>query len=164
MIGKAIKESVGGADRVEAEAGAPGVRETGSAPSPTATGLSFRVGLVAVAYTAVIFLLHAIPTGANVDLNRVELASIRPTDLVHLAMFLPWALVGTFIVHRRPEGRLLRAAGWLLLGLAVAVAAEGVQYWLPYRSFNWSDMGFNVAGVLLGAPALLYRPTRRIAA
>jgi len=38
----------------------------------------------------------------------------------------------------------------LPLNGGLAVAAEGVQYFLPYRAFNVNDMISNVIGMMLG--------------
>lgn len=43
---------------------------------------------------------------------------------------------------------------WMVMGIGLAVAAEGLQHWLPLRSFNPMDVIFNVLGVMLGAMAL----------
>ncbi len=38
---------------------------------------------------------------------------------------------------------------YFLPGLAIAFFCEGVQYFLPYRSFNLTDMAANAGGLVL---------------
>jgi glycopeptide antibiotics resistance protein len=38
----------------------------------------------------------------------------------------------------------------MIIGIFCSVAIELVQYYLPYRSFNFYDMLFNVVGLLFG--------------
>jgi len=38
-----------------------------------------------------------------------------------------------------------------IAGVLFAVISEGIQLYLPYRSFNIMDVIFNVSGVVLGA-------------
>ncbi len=44
---------------------------------------------------------------------------------------------------------------WMGLGIVLAAGSEGIQYWLPHRTFNPWDAVFNVLGVLLGAVLIL---------
>lgn len=37
-----------------------------------------------------------------------------------------------------------------MVGLVIALLIEGIQYYLPYRSFNMYDVIFNVVGLLTG--------------
>jgi len=57
-------------------------------------------------------------------------------------MFLPWAFF-------RP---VFKFSGWvwLLLGLMFAMGSEGIQYLLPYRTWNINDLIANSMGVVLG--------------
>jgi len=59
-----------------------------------------------------------------------------------VALFLPWAFFGV----KLNKNLLL----WFCLGILFAAGTEGLQYLLPYRSFNISDMIANMIGVVLG--------------
>ena len=106
-------------------------------------------------YLAGVIIVHAVPTGGQVSLSDVDVSGFRASDLVHVVVFLPWGLLGFGYVFRRPRGVWLRGLAWIFLGGVIGVVAESVQYWIPYRSFNPSDMMFNLAGVLLGSVVLL---------
>jgi VanZ family protein len=72
-------------------------------------------------------------------------------------MFIPWVfLLGSIAGF----GTGVNAGKVILLvaaGIAFAVAHEGIQYLLPYRSFNINDLLANGLGVLIGAPVLFFR-------
>ncbi len=116
-------------------------------------------GIAILIYATGIFLFHVAPTTTvmvgDVDLNRLEAGSYRATHFLHAAVFFPWGLLGAGFVYGRASGRFVRGAVWIALGLLIAVGAEGIQYWLPHRGFSLTDIKFNLAGVALGAPALL---------
>ena len=44
---------------------------------------------------------------------------------------------------------------WMWLGIILAVGAEGLHYWIPYRNFNPMDALFNALGVMIGAVILV---------
>ena len=118
--------------------------------------MSWTFRFVILFYLAGVLFVHATPTGDGVSLSDIDVTGgVRGSDLVHVIVFLPWGLLGLAYVFRRPIGSFGRAVAWVALGCIVAVLAEGAQYWIPYRSFNPSDMMFNLAGVLLGSLILL---------
>ena len=123
-------------------------------------------------YIVILFLLHLIPMGnilKEITLNEIEIGLFRLDYLLHTIVFLPWMFLPYLAKRKkiRPTNKkrelssdpsILKAwplALWLLLGIIFAVAAEGIQYWLPYRGFNPMDMIFNVLGILIGAGLLL---------
>lgn len=137
----------------------------------TATALPIRyertsvrrgVGLLLV-YICGLFLLHVLPFGGmgptRDDLGSLGLDGLRTDYLIHIAMFLLWGFVaaGPALRRRQPQFH------WAVfgLGLTVAAAAEGAQYWLPYRSFNWLDLGLNLTGVVAGYILLIVWRTVR---
>ncbi len=106
-------------------------------------------------YIALIITLHLIPLG-GAALNTTRLGTFRLDYLLHTALFIPWMFL--FYIKpgsgRIPEIRPVRPLpflGWLALGLVLAGAAEGIQYWIYYRGFNPMDGMFNMLGVVLGA-------------
>ena len=126
-----------------------------------------------VIYAIGLFILHIIPTslavfgseGSALALNRVEIFSLRSDHLVHALVFLPWMiLVWLYLNKEKVTGikRFKMALVGLLAGLLLAGIAEGVQYWIPYRTFNPVDVIANMTGVLLGSVVFSwsYKPNR----
>jgi VanZ family protein len=70
--------------------------------------------------------------------------------LVHLACYL---MLGTLAALAQHSIRSSAAAACAMLIFGVAI--EIVQGQLPWRSFEWADIAANIAGVLLGAGAVL---------
>lgn len=109
-----------------------------------------------LAFVLCIIVFHTMPTGSG-SLGSAQVGSMRPNHLVHLIMFLPWGILAMEYFRRWPGGVFGRAVGCALLGLTLAAFAEGIQYLLPYRTFNPADLGMNFLGVLVGmALALLW--------
>jgi len=122
--------------------------------------------LIAI-YTAVIVILHIIPTGPpggnGIGLSSTYFLFIRADYLLHMLLFIPlMILVWLYLNSERITGvaRFNHALLWLVAGIVLASAVEGVQYFLPHRSFNPLDLIFNVAGVITGALVFLWEPKR----
>ena len=102
-------------------------------------------------YIAFILLMAVIPlNGLNSHaLNNVYIVEIRLDHLLHGILFLPWFFI-SIRVYRLPV--------WVAIvaGIGLAVVAEGVQYYLPYRAFNVNDMISNVIGVMLGLGIVVF--------
>lgn len=122
--------------------------------------LNYKI-IIAI-YSTVVFLLHIIPTG-RASLNKIEILSFRADYLLHTAVLLPWMiLVWLHINKEEVTGSLLKQIIlWFIAGLLLATFSEGIQYWLPYRSFNVMDVIFNVSGVALGALIFIWTPNMR---
>jgi glycopeptide antibiotics resistance protein len=118
------------------------------------------VSILVLVYGVGILLLHTVPLPEIEGVVR-DLGAMRTSHLFHLMMFLPWGYLGLCFVYRFPSGRVLRGAAWIALGVVAAVVAEGAQYFVSYRSFNFTDLSFNIGGVLLGAIALVILRPRR---
>jgi VanZ family protein len=82
-------------------------------------------------------------------LNNIYIVEIRLDHLLHGILFLPWFFISI---------RIYRLPVWVAVvaGIGLAVAAEGVQYFLPYRAFNVNDMISNVIGMMLGLGILVF--------
>ena len=93
-------------------------------------------------YIGLIILLSVAYTGNNLELHKIFILYFRADHLIHVALFLPWAFFGV-----RMKNNLLL---WFCWGILFATGTEGLQYLLPYRSFNISDMIANMIGVVLG--------------
>ncbi|HZK08108.1 MAG TPA: VanZ family protein [Bacteroidales bacterium] len=94
-------------------------------------------------YLIAIVVLVAIPVGnENVkSLNSIFLLRLRGDYIVHMLLFVPWCFL--------KPGLDLSKWWWLLAGVAFALAAESLQYFIPYRAFNINDMIANALGVVL---------------
>ena len=105
-------------------------------------------------YAIIVFLLHIIPTGSPVAPNQLYIEDVSADNLKHMMIFIPWmVLVWLYLNKQRLTGnvRFKKAILWLSAGLLLALTSEGVQLFLPHRSFNVMDILSNVSGVVLGA-------------
>jgi VanZ family protein len=96
---------------------------------------------------AAIAVLSVIPEVPASDLPNAD-------KLEHLAAYAVLGGLALLSAESR-RGRALLAVGVVVLGLAL----EGVQALLPWRTASWADGAANLAGVVLGAGAVLL--TRR---
>jgi VanZ family protein len=104
-------------------------------------------------YAAAIFILAVLPiNGKDSHIDHVYLINIRLDYVIHAAIFLPWMLLYRLALKNPFEGKRWKILlTGLLSGLLFAAVTEGVQYIVPYRSFNVNDLIGNVIGVILGA-------------
>ena len=127
-------------------------------------------------YILLVIVLHVIPTGEK-SLDTTVAGPLRADYLLHSLVFLPWMFLagmwkrnttgsavgkqetadsGRFTIA--PFSRLLLASYslrfflvWMGMGIALAIGAEAIQYWLPQRTYNPWDAVFNALGVVIGA-------------
>jgi len=114
-------------------------------------------------YAIIVLALHIIPTGSPVAPDRLYIGELRADYLLHTAIFLPYmVLVWLNLNKQKVSGRvrLQKALLWFTAGVILAVCAEGLQYYLPHRSFNIMDVFANVAGVVLGAAVFVVKGNR----
>ena len=97
-------------------------------------------------YVVFIMLLAIAPLGNSGVLNKTTILSFRADHILHVLQFIPWA----FFCVKINQGNTKYLPLWFLWGIFFAVVSEGVQYLLPYRSFNISDMLANGIGVAAG--------------
>ena len=102
------------------------------------------------AYLMILLVLVLFPfSSVGVEgLNNTYVVKLRLDHLLHVLAFVP--LYPLLVVALNPRG------GWhlllvFILACALAVALEGVQYFVDYRSFNPMDMLANGVGVVVGA-------------
>ncbi|MFN3554353.1 MAG: VanZ family protein [Bacteroidales bacterium] len=102
------------------------------------------------AYLLILLVLVLFPfSSVGVEgLNNTYVVKLRLDHLLHVLAFVP--LYPLLVVALKPRG------GWhllmvFILACALAVALEGVQYFVDYRSFNPMDMLANGVGVVVGA-------------
>lgn len=93
-----------------------------------------------------IVLLVVLPlNGTARSLSDVHVLSFRLDHLLHVALFFPWTWACVWAFGPK------YATFALFVGMMAAISLEGLQYFLPYRSFNINDLLSNAVGVLLGA-------------
>lgn len=113
----------------------------------------FRI-LLAVYIGMILFLCFGkFQAGPEVDLKLWGI----PTDkLVHFSMFFPFPIL-TYLSLRRPDRRrrILALVQIFLIGFLLAVATEWVQYYIPYRSGEWTDLFADSLGLLTSSLILL---------
>ena len=73
-------------------------------------------------------------------------------------MVLVWLNLNKQKVSGR--ARLQKALLWFTAGVILAVFAEGIQFYLPHRSFNIMDVLANVTGVVLGSAVFVVKGNR----
>lgn len=81
-------------------------------------------------------------------LNHIYVLQLRLDHLLHLLAFLPMYPLAVLALKPADKKQKLLL---FLLALLLAVALEGVQYFIAYRSYNPMDMLANGAGVVVGA-------------
>lgn len=95
----------------------------------------------------VVFAVFPFSAAGMQDVTGIYVVNFRLDHLLHLLAFIPLYPLAQWIV--RPSD-LSRMVLLLLVCLLVGMLAEGVQYFLMYRSFNPADLLSNGAGVLVG--------------
>jgi VanZ family protein len=100
-------------------------------------------------YLIFLILMAVLPLNSttNTTLTDVHVIKIRLDHLLHATLFIPWAFL--YLVTFRPV-RWDEKLMLVVYGLLMASAAEGVQYFLTYRSYNINDMIANWMGVVVG--------------
>jgi VanZ family protein len=103
-------------------------------------------------YISTLFLIAVLPLNGSSEfaLNHNFVLSIRLDHLLHSVIFIPWILIGRTCKN-------LSFAFLLTFGILLATLTEGIQYFLPYRSFNINDMVSNILGVLIGLIVLFFK-------
>lgn len=90
------------------------------------------------------------PVNTEETINRSYVLSIRGDYWLHALLFFPLPLLVCTAARNAKECFLLT-----VLCLCIAVAAEGIHYLIPYRSFNPFDMLANVTGIAFSAVFLV---------
>lgn len=87
-------------------------------------------------------MIAILPLNTTEELNEMNIVAFRGDYFFHALVFFPWAFFG-FLAFRL-------SFTWIVSGLLIAAATEGLQYFLHYRAFNINDMIANVTGVMIG--------------
>lgn len=99
------------------------------------------------AYVAGIILVAVLPLGSNGEISNYTVLGIRLGYIAHAALFFPWPFLGRTLKRKEPL--------WLLGGVLLAVAAEGMHWFLPWRFFTLKDMASNLLGLAGGYAVLV---------
>lgn len=98
--------------------------------------------LLFILYISVVLLLNTLPLELATQINDTVWGEFRLDYLTHALIFLPWIFFQFWF-------RRIKKRSWFLLGFVLALLIEGIQYYLPYRSFNMYDVLFNVVGLIM---------------
>ena len=121
-------------------------------------------------YCLTLFLLAILPiNGVSSPLNHIFIVNIRLDYLFHSLVFIPWMLLISFaFANGNRNKRLSYILLWISYGLLTAIITEGIQYFIPYRSFNMNDLLANLIGVAIGIillpffkTSINFKPTTR---
>lgn len=99
--------------------------------------------LIFIIYLSVVILLNTMPFSLVERVNQTYWGEFRLDYLLHSLFFLPWIFFH-FIFYK------LKRLRWFVVGLVLAFLNEAVQYVLSYRTFNYYDLFFNIAGLVMG--------------
>ena len=108
-------------------------------------------------YCVAIFLLTLLPiNGESSSLNNTYIVNIRLDYFLHTLVFLPFLLLATFSFSGNSQRKrtINKILSLIILGLIFAIITEGIQFYLPYRTFNINDLIANTLGVILGFPII----------
>ena len=103
-----------------------------------------------IIYVTFVVVLSVVPFSTpGTPFNDIHVLSLRLDYLLHALVFIPLVPLWRFSWPAHPI--------WLVvvLGLCLAAAAEGIHYFLPYRSYNINDLLGNIIGVVLGTVAMV---------
>lgn len=107
-----------------------------------------------ILYTIVLLAILTFTHDSIPAMNRIiVIGTIRASDLLHTLLFLPWMVIAWLHINKLKvtgRARTIRMLTWLVYGVLLAITLEGVQQFLPDRSFALRDIFFNVLGILLG--------------
>lgn len=99
--------------------------------------------ILSIFYLVILFSLMWLPlNGLGVRMDNFVLG-IRIDHLIHASVYLPCILM------LMPLCRFRWRRAWMV-GLAIALTTESVQWLLPYRGFDINDLIANIIGVSLG--------------
>ena len=117
---------------------------------------------VIIFYAFLLVVLHIFPVGfIGNTLRDTQIWVVGADTLSHTVVFLPWMVIGWVHLNASKvygKKRVRDAVQLFLAGILLAVIAEGIQYFFPYRSFSFMDLAFSMAGVVLGGVVFFIKP------
>ncbi len=93
-------------------------------------------------------------------LNDTFVLSFRLDYIVHFLIFLLWAMLTRLAYKPHFRQSFSRAVLWVAAGLLLAVVSEGLQLFIPYRSFNINDIVANTLAILIGSLLYIHYPDK----
>lgn len=99
-------------------------------------------------YSGGILIAYLLPANTQKTVDQWYFLEIRGDYLIHAALFTPLCPLLYINFCSRNQSNLIL---WMLTGVTMAMAAEGIHYLLPYRSFNILDLFANATGASIGA-------------
>lgn len=110
-----------------------------------------------ILYCTILFLLAILPINCEPSsLNDIYIVKIRLDYLLHALIFLPFLLLAMFSLSGafQQKRKVKKILSLIILGMIFAIITEGIQFYLPYRTFNINDLIANTLGVILGFPII----------
>ena len=115
------------------------------------TRLTRYLPIVFWLYVLILAFLNLMPGNPNAP-EMGEVLFIRRDYFHHILAFIALSgLYGLGMVVSRPVFHRRPVLWGALLITSLAILLEALQYFIPFRRFNWYDMGANLAGLALGA-------------
>ncbi len=105
--------------------------------------------IILITYLLIIAIVAVFPfSAADVGaMNRVYILSFRLDHLIHVVAFLPLYPLLYWLIRPQSRQQILIL---LIISLIIASAAEYVQYFIDYRSYNPADLISNLTGAIIG--------------
>ncbi len=92
------------------------------------------------------FAVFPFHTAGIQDLDKSYVGTFRLDHFLHFFVFAPLMPLHCIVFGCKKNKEYLK---YFLPGIGIAFFCEGVQYFLPYRSFNFTDMAANAGGLFL---------------
>jgi VanZ family protein len=101
-----------------------------------------------ISYVLIVLAVSFAMINTKSTLNQTWVLHIRLDHLLHVILFIPWMVLVCWRWREKKDTWFFLLALWA--GLLLAAFSEGVQYLLPYRSFNVFDLLSNFVGLVIG--------------
>lgn len=115
-------------------------------------------------YCFSLILLSILPINGESSLfNDTYIVKIRADYFLHTLTFLPFLPLATYTLSLtfQREKLIPRIFVIIIIGVLFAIITEVIQFYLPYRVFNFNDLIANIFGILLSLPILLIKRKTR---
>ena len=104
-------------------------------------------GILFLAWSALIIILSVIPNDGLSKMG-IDNSGFRWDYLEHLSVFILFSVL--YLLWRKDDTVKKRVAGLIIIGVLFAACTELFQLFVESRSFNYLDLLFNLAGLLIG--------------
>lgn len=99
-------------------------------------------------YFAIILAFSLAMISSKIPLHKRWLLFVRLDYLSHVLLFIPWMLLVFWVWHKKVGMICFFLAS--VAGIILAIISECSQYFVPYRSFDVSDLITNCLGIVIG--------------